>query len=230
MKKGLQKGIDRLSTRKDIANSQPDKRLKNYLVDSESKMQDTMSSFVSNHPIKPTPTLSIKNKRSISTNAAKVESMLQSSIEENTWVKSQQSFGQNTSSVEKPSKPQYSSVTISRKTRSLSTSETSKDNDLNKSATLHHDKNSFSSASTSKIHMAKIPKNKVSALPETHTNISLKPADIRTNQSGIDNINSDAKPDNHPSSPKTKDILSPGQQRAKIFSHVTVSKVKPIND
>jgi hypothetical protein len=214
--------------------------LKNYIAGSESKMQDTMNSFVSTHPIEPTPTLSPKNKRIISTNGVKVEKIVQSSREENRLIKShhsQQHFDPNNSSVEKPLKPQYSSVSISRAKGPLNTSATSNNNDLNKSATLHHEENEFSSASASKINIMKMPKNKVSASPKIRTNISSEPTDIQTSQSGINNINSDAKPASayiqgvqHTSSPKTKDIRSPGQQRAKIFSHVAVSKIKPINN
>lgn len=229
--------MDTLSAREDIANSQPNKRLKNYITGSESKMQDTTNSFALHDLKEPTPALPIKNKKIIRSNSVKVESVIQPPIEETISARSAQppkKFDQSISSVENPLKPQYSSVMISKVKKSLNTSQTSKDDDLNKSATLHHEENEFSSTSMSKIHMMKIPKNKVSASPKIRSNTSSEPADIQASKRGTDTINSNAKPDNvhtpkaqHSSSPKAKDIRSPGQLRAKIFNHVAVSKVKP---
>jgi hypothetical protein len=240
VKKTFQKEMDTLSTRKPTATSQPDKRLKNYRAASESKMDDTMNNFSLNDGIGQTPASSAKNKRSISTTGVKVENVARPSKEENRSLKSresQQHVDPNTPSVEKRLRPQYSAVTISRVKPSLNTSETSNDNDLNKSMPLHHEPNEFASASMSKLHMIKLPQNKVSASAKTVRNMNSEPSLVQTNLSDTNNTTSDFKSSSahfqgipYPGSPRPKHIRSPGQQRAKVFSHVSVSKIKPINN
>jgi hypothetical protein len=242
MKNGLPEGNDGLFIGEFIKGSRPGKRWKNYIAGGKENTPKTVNRFLSNDPIKPIP---------------------QSSREENTSVKAyhlQQNFGKTTPSIEKQSKPRRSSVTVSRVKRlsntteiikvddtfsvtgstvrkSSNAAEMIKDNDSNKSTTRNHETTEIYSVSAAKVHVMKVPRNKVSASSKTSASITSEPTHIQTSQSGIDTIDSNGKPASayiqgvqHTSSPKTKDIRSPGQQRATAFSHVAVSKIKLIND
>jgi hypothetical protein len=249
-----------LCTDTDITKIRSDKRAKNYISCRESNTQETLNSFLSSNPIEKIPTSISNNERMNRAGTVKVTKVAKSLKEENASIKSHQQRDSdgNMSAVENQPKSQRSSVTVSSVKKSQSVSEIIKDNEPNKSPRFHDEENENSSTSSAKIHVIKLPRNKVSASSKTHVNTVSASTDRRTrSQSNTDKVNNnnsvndipsqipsvsrtrniDVKANSaavkeafHTSNSTTKDNDNARRRRASTFSSVTVSKIKKTND
>ncbi len=218
-----------------------------------------MNSFPSKDSIRRIPTSTSKNERINLVDTVKVKKIAKSLKEENLSIKShqQQDSDGNMSAVENQPKSQRSSVSVSSMKKSQSVSEIIKDNEPHKSPRFHHEENEISFTSSPKIHVVKLPRNKVSAASTTQVNIVSESVNPRIrSQSNTDNLNNnnsvndmpsripsvrrtrdiDVKANSaptkeafHTSRSTTKDNDSARRPRASTFSSVTVSKIKTTN-
>jgi hypothetical protein len=186
----LQKGIDTLSTKRDITRILPSKKSQNYITYNELNNKETLSRYSPNTSIETKLTSTTDNK---SINSAEVKKIEKSSEGENAPIKShpkQDSHG-NTAVVQKQSRSKRScvSVSVSRIKGPSNASEIINENESNKSTTNHHEDNEIS-ISSAKTNVFRLAKNKVSTISETHANTASESNVSRMrSQSGENNLN-----------------------------------------
>ncbi|CAF1450409.1 unnamed protein product [Didymodactylos carnosus] len=224
MRKDLKQEISALPIEEKIRKIRPTKRLKNYSSSSRFNTQKSLTSF---------PFSSLTETMSTSIiefDLIKIEKSARSSEEENESIKSyqQQDSNENISAVGNQSRSERSSTTVSTLTKSPKVLKIIENNEPNKSSTFYYQENEFVSTLPTRIHVVKLPRNKVSPSFETGVNTlssnQIPSTEINRNVL-VKTISSRSKEACHTSRTNTK-VDNDMRRRASTFDKVTVSRVK----
>ncbi|CAF1328871.1 unnamed protein product, partial [Didymodactylos carnosus] len=224
MRKDLQQEIFTLPIEEKIRKIRPTKRLKNYSSSSRLNTQKSLNSFPSSS-LTETMSTSI-----IEFDLIKIEKSAKSSNEENESIKSyqQQDPNENISAVGNQSRSRRSSTTVSTLTKSSKVPKNIENNEPNKSSTSHYQESEFVSTSPTRIHVVKLPRNKVSPSFETGVNTlfssQIPSTEINRNVL-VKTISARSKEACHTSRTNTK-VDNDMRRRAPRFDGVIVSRVK----
>ena len=238
--RNLQDGVDEISTVEDLMIKRHGKRSKSYIPENGVRIQKLLKKISSKNSI---VTGDDEERRHIP-HPIEAKRSEKSSRGENSSMKSREH--RPLSVVEKSPRFQHSAV-INRVKKTLSNSETIRDNDSNESIAFPPEDKGMLSTSTPKIHVVKLPRNKVSAYPKPRaTTMTDSTISQRRNPSGIKNnifgevsltpidaktsVRNDSFRSHKNDNPSRQEKSSSGRRRASSFNGVDVCKVKPTND
>lgn len=236
LNRNLQDGVDEISTVEDLMIKRHGKRSKSYIPENGVRVQKLLRKISSKNSVETTGTGDNEEPRHIPHPIQAKRSEKPSGGEEDSSMKSQEHSP--LSVTEKSPRFQHSAV-VNRVKKTMSNSETIRDNDSNKSIVLSQEDQQMLSTSTPKIHIVKLPRNKVSAYPKTRSMTTTDSTiSQRRNPSGINNDifgevslpRIDAKVSVRNDNPSRREKLPSSRRRASSFNGVDVCRVKPTND
>lgn len=236
LNRNLQDGVDEISTVEDLMIKRHGKRSKSYIPENGVRVQKLLRKISSKNSVETTGTGDNEEPRHIPHPIQAKRSEKPSGGGEDSSMKSQEHSP--LSVTEKSPRFQHSAV-VNRVKKTMSNSETIRDNDSNKSIVLSQEDQQMLSTSTPKIHIVKLPRNKVSAYPKTRSMTTTDSTiSQRRNPSGINNDifgevslpRIDAKVSVRNDNPSRREKLPSSRRRASSFNGVDVCRVKPTND
>lgn len=159
MNKDLHGRIEEIPTVEDFMINRRGKRSKSYIPENDVKLRNVLKKVSSKNSVG----TSDHDKSNIS-NRSEANTSRKSSKERNSSMRSyqQQDMNQSLPAVEKPSRLPHSSF-VTRVKKIPSRAETNEDSHSNKSTALWQEENEILPASISRVHVVKLPRNKVSA-------------------------------------------------------------------
>ncbi|CAF3143052.1 unnamed protein product, partial [Rotaria sp. Silwood2] len=248
-----------LSDRQDLTKIDLNEKLHNYLNDNESHNQNDITDILaSSNSTKKVLVSTIDNERVNNIDHVKVQRISKFREEENAFVKAHhhQDSDEDISAIENQLTSRHSSVTVSSVNILPKSMVITKNNGSMKSPTFHHEERKLSSTSSTKVHVIKLPRNKVSSSSNSHIRNVSELSDCQTkNQIITDNDNNSAisgisnpisstaksqsyfitvdsvqnKQDRYVSCSNTDGDESGIRRRESNFSGISVSKIKRKN-